>query len=259
MSMHIEHLVERNPRVSGHELLDGFRPSERFGEVSFDTYRPDPSQPSQAEAVEMTGSQLARAFAWSLLNWVADIGCLWAAAEVVGVQHSAGGLCIAYVTGKIVGTAPITPGGLGTVEFALITAMTAGGRTAAEAFAAVFVYRVVSFVLVALAGWVVFFLAYRNTVEIDPDEDDRDPVGSAGGTGGTPAAGHGHGAGGAIDPATATADVVALAAPARPVRTLSRWPIDGTYWSPTGPHHGERRRSEHNHGSTRIRGDEQGR
>lgn len=52
MSMHTEHLVERNPRVSGHELLDGFRPSERFGEVSFDTYRPDPSQPSQAEAVE---------------------------------------------------------------------------------------------------------------------------------------------------------------------------------------------------------------
>ena len=52
MNMHIEHLVERNPRVSGHELLDGFRPSERFGEVSFDTYRPDPSQPSQAEAVE---------------------------------------------------------------------------------------------------------------------------------------------------------------------------------------------------------------
>ena len=52
MSMHIEHLVERNPRVSGQDLLAGFRPSERFGEVSFDTYRPDPSQPTQSEAVE---------------------------------------------------------------------------------------------------------------------------------------------------------------------------------------------------------------
>ncbi|KMK72799.1 cell division protein ZapE [Kocuria rhizophila] len=52
MSTQIEHLVDRNPRVSADELLDGFRPSERFGEVSFDTYRPDPSQPSQAEAVE---------------------------------------------------------------------------------------------------------------------------------------------------------------------------------------------------------------
>lgn len=52
MSTQIEHLVDRNPRVSADELLDGFRPSERFGEVSFETYRPDPSQPSQAEAVE---------------------------------------------------------------------------------------------------------------------------------------------------------------------------------------------------------------
>ncbi|CAL8897614.1 cell division protein ZapE [Kocuria varians] len=52
MSTQIEHLVDRNPRVSAEELLDGFRPSERFGEVSFDTYRPDPSQPSQAAAVE---------------------------------------------------------------------------------------------------------------------------------------------------------------------------------------------------------------
>lgn len=128
----------------------------------------------QAEAVEMSRGQLARAFAWSLLNWVADVGCLWAAAETVGVHHSAGGLCIAYVTGKVVGTAPVTPGGLGTVEFALITALTAGGLPAAQAFATVFVYRVVSFLLVALAGWVVFFLVYRKAVEIDPDADEDD-------------------------------------------------------------------------------------
>lgn len=52
MSTHTTHLVERNPRVSPRELLAGFRPSERFGEVSFDTYHPDPSQPSQARAVD---------------------------------------------------------------------------------------------------------------------------------------------------------------------------------------------------------------
>ena len=53
MSPKIEHLSERAPSVSAEQLLEGFRPSERFGEVSFDTYRPDPSQPSQAEAVEV--------------------------------------------------------------------------------------------------------------------------------------------------------------------------------------------------------------
>ncbi len=34
------------------ELLDGFLPSQRFSEVSFDSYRPDPGQPSQAAAVK---------------------------------------------------------------------------------------------------------------------------------------------------------------------------------------------------------------
>lgn len=128
----------------------------------------------QAEAVDMTKTELSKAFAFSLLNWVADIGCLWAAANSVGAHHSIGGLCIAYVTGKIVATAPITPGGLGTVEFALITTLTAGGLGAHAAFATVFVYRIVSFVLVALAGWVIFFLFYRGAVDVDPDEDDPD-------------------------------------------------------------------------------------
>ncbi|MFW6187337.1 MAG: AFG1/ZapE family ATPase, partial [Actinomycetota bacterium] len=53
MSIQIEHLAERRPSVSADELLAAFRPSERFGEVSFDTYRPDPQQPSQTEAVRV--------------------------------------------------------------------------------------------------------------------------------------------------------------------------------------------------------------
>lgn len=51
MNPQIQRLVDRRPTVSTDELLDGFRPSERFGDVSFQTYRPDPSQPSQAQAV----------------------------------------------------------------------------------------------------------------------------------------------------------------------------------------------------------------
>ncbi|WP_028278627.1 cell division protein ZapE [Arthrobacter sp. H5] len=48
----IEHLTQRTPKVSVDELLDGFFPSPRFGSVSFDSYRPDPGQPSQAHAVK---------------------------------------------------------------------------------------------------------------------------------------------------------------------------------------------------------------
>ncbi len=48
----IEHLTQRSPQVSVDELLDGFFPSQRFGTVSFDSYRPDPQQPSQSAAVK---------------------------------------------------------------------------------------------------------------------------------------------------------------------------------------------------------------
>lgn len=54
--VHIEQLTARTPSVSVEELLKGFYPSPRFGEVSFDSYRPDPSQPSQANAVKVLSS-----------------------------------------------------------------------------------------------------------------------------------------------------------------------------------------------------------
>ncbi|HEY8294318.1 MAG TPA: cell division protein ZapE [Micrococcaceae bacterium] len=47
----LEHLSARTPSVSVDELLTGFFPSPRFGDVSFASYRPDPAQPSQAAAV----------------------------------------------------------------------------------------------------------------------------------------------------------------------------------------------------------------
>lgn len=47
----VAHLTTRTPKVSVDELLAGFHPSPRFGEVSFASYRPDAAQPSQAAAV----------------------------------------------------------------------------------------------------------------------------------------------------------------------------------------------------------------
>ena len=48
----IRHLTDVSPQVTPQELLEALHPSYRFGEVSFDTYIPDPTQPSQAAAVE---------------------------------------------------------------------------------------------------------------------------------------------------------------------------------------------------------------
>jgi cell division protein ZapE len=45
-------LSARNPHVSKDRLLSELVPPPRFADVSFDSYKPDPSQPSQKEAVE---------------------------------------------------------------------------------------------------------------------------------------------------------------------------------------------------------------
>jgi cell division protein ZapE len=44
-------LCERNPSVPADRLLGELVPPPRFAEVSFESYRPDPAQPSQAAAV----------------------------------------------------------------------------------------------------------------------------------------------------------------------------------------------------------------
>jgi cell division protein ZapE len=45
------HLVERDPRVPPDRLIAELVPPPRFDGVRFETYRPDPAHPSQAEAV----------------------------------------------------------------------------------------------------------------------------------------------------------------------------------------------------------------
>jgi cell division protein ZapE len=56
------HLCERDPRVPADRLVADLVPPPRFAEVSFDSYRPDPGQPSQTEAVERLRAWLAE---WS--------------------------------------------------------------------------------------------------------------------------------------------------------------------------------------------------
>ncbi len=45
-------LTQRDPRVPTERLVDDLVPPPRFADVSFDSYRPDPAQPSQQEAVD---------------------------------------------------------------------------------------------------------------------------------------------------------------------------------------------------------------
>jgi len=44
-------LVDRRPTISGDEIVAAMAPPPRFGDVSFDSYLPNPDEPSQAAAV----------------------------------------------------------------------------------------------------------------------------------------------------------------------------------------------------------------
>ena len=45
-------LTDRDPRVPADRLVGELVPPPRFADVSFDSYRPDPAQPSQQQAVD---------------------------------------------------------------------------------------------------------------------------------------------------------------------------------------------------------------
>ncbi|TNM64654.1 cell division protein ZapE [Streptomyces sp. NP160] len=55
-------LVQRDPRPSPQRLLDDLVPPPHFAAASFDSYRPDPAQPTQAEAVDALRDRAGR---WS--------------------------------------------------------------------------------------------------------------------------------------------------------------------------------------------------
>jgi cell division protein ZapE len=48
----VAHLVDRNPSVTPERLIAQLIPPPTFSDVSFDTYKPDPAEPSQAAAVQ---------------------------------------------------------------------------------------------------------------------------------------------------------------------------------------------------------------
>ncbi|GAA2061602.1 YbhN family protein [Williamsia deligens] len=119
----------------------------------------------QLRAVQLTGKDTSIAFGWSLVNWVADVACLAFACYAVGGEPGIAGLAVAYAAGKAVGTAfPLLPGGLGVVDAVLVPALTSAGMGAGEAVTAVLVYRLISYLLVALVGWVVIAVMFRQAL-----------------------------------------------------------------------------------------------
>lgn len=124
----------------------------------------------QLRTVTLTAPKFGMAAAASLLNRIFDAAslwlCIWAVTgelpwlEAVPDNTTLAGVILAYTTAKIVGSIQATPGGIGPVEAAYITALVATGMTAVDAAGAVIIYRLIAFILMALIGWVIYFIYF---------------------------------------------------------------------------------------------------
>ncbi len=116
----------------------------------------------QLESVELGRRDGGLVAAWAVVHRIGDVACLGAACYAVGAEPRLAGLLIAFSVGKAVGTIPFAPGGIVYVDATLVYSLTAAaGLPAAQAVAAAFVYRMVSFILVAIIGWIVFAFLFR--------------------------------------------------------------------------------------------------
>jgi putative heme transporter len=124
---------------------------------------------SQLESVSLSRRELGVAFSWSLFNLVTLIACLAFAAYAAGGHPSLPGLTVAFAASRAVGSIPLMPGGLLIVEAVLVPGLVTSGMSLPAAISAMLIYRFVSWILLAIIGWILFFFLFRTESRIDPD------------------------------------------------------------------------------------------
>jgi hypothetical protein len=85
-------------------------------------------------------------------NWLFDVAALTAVAVTVGRGTPLTAILLAYVIGQLAAAVPLTPGGVGIVESAMIASFVAAGAPVAAATATVLGWRLFSYWLPVLVG-----------------------------------------------------------------------------------------------------------
>ncbi len=105
----------------------------------------------------------------ALANWLADVAVLAVSSHAVGAAVPWHVILLVYGSGIAAQSLNITSGGLGVVEGTLCLTLVAAGLPATQALAAVLLYRLVSFWLVAFAGWLIFlWLRHQRPADAKP-------------------------------------------------------------------------------------------
>jgi putative heme transporter len=111
----------------------------------------------------------------ALANWLADAAVLAVSIRATGAAVPWHDLLLVYGVGITAQSLNITPGGLGVTEGSLSLALVATGLGPSHALAAVLLYRLTSFWLVAFSGWLVLFWLRRPRARRPPRAKLRDP------------------------------------------------------------------------------------
>lgn len=96
---------------------------------------------------------LATGFGGNLLMNLAYIFALVSCVRAFGGEASIPSLALVFLAGSAVASAFPTPGGVGAVELALTTSLTAAGLDAATALSSVLLYRICTFWIPVPLGW----------------------------------------------------------------------------------------------------------
>jgi uncharacterized membrane protein YbhN (UPF0104 family) len=111
---------------------------------------------------------------WSLsllhaaVNWATDFACLAAVAAAFDLNVSVTRLATVYLTVQLVRQIPLTPGGAGVIEVALLAALVSAGGAQGAAAAVVLVYRVISCWIIIPIGGLAYAVLRRRHPHLEP-------------------------------------------------------------------------------------------
>ena len=108
--------------------------------------------------------KLAEAIGGILLQTMSLVVCFYACVRALGADPNFAALAVVQMVGNTVGMAVPTPGGIGAVEAALTAGITTIGVPTAVAVPAVLLFRLVSFWLPIVPGWVLWTQLQRRNV-----------------------------------------------------------------------------------------------
>jgi uncharacterized protein (TIRG00374 family) len=111
--------------------------------------------------VKVLGAKWWQALLGASARWVLDYLTLLAALYAVGANPRASLVLLAFFTAQLLGTLPLTPGGLGFVEAGLTGTLALAGVGASAAVVATLAYRLASFWLPIPAGGVAAIIHRR--------------------------------------------------------------------------------------------------